>query len=94
MTEIFKYGVIQYTGAQPGDFVRFVPGPRVGQPGAITQPRVSTEINAVLESVKGTLGYCKLKPQLQASRAGAEGGAASGILVDLPVSAGGRLRID
>lgn len=94
MTDVFKYGVIQYTGAQPGDFVRFVPGPSVGHPGAITQPRTRTEVNAVLESVKGTMGYCKLKPQLQSAHASAEGGAASGIRVDLPVSAGGSLRID
>lgn len=94
MTDVFKYGVVQYEGAKPGDFVRFVPGPQVGKPGAITKPRVRTEINAVLESVKGTAGYCKLKPQLQSLSAGAEGGVASGIRINLPVTAGGRLRID
>jgi hypothetical protein len=46
MTAVFKYGVIQYAGAKPGDFVRFVPGSRAGLPGAITRPRVPTEVIA------------------------------------------------
>lgn len=94
MPDVFKYGTIQYTGAKPGDFVRFVPGSRLGKPGAIMRPRSKTEINAILESVKGTVGYCKLKPQLQSAQAGVEGGGASGIVIDMPVTARGRLRID
>jgi len=94
MTDVFMYGVLQYTGAQPGDFVRFIPGPRAGKPGAISRPRVPTEINATLESVKGSVGYCKLKPQLRSSRAAADVGSASGIVVDLSITAGGGLKIN
>lgn len=94
MSGLFRYGVIKYEGARPGDVVRFIPGPRVGQPGEISRARSPHEKNAVLRSVKGEVGYCQLKPQLQSSRASAEGGSASGIQVNLPVTAGGSLRFD
>lgn len=93
MTAIHKYGVISYEGASPGDSVRYVPSPQPGKPGAILKPRSRTEINAILEKVQGTRGFIRLKPQLQSAQAGAEAGGASGIRVDLPVSARGRMKI-
>ena len=92
MAEVFKYGEIRYEGALPGDLVRFVPGP-VGRPGAVMKPRNQNEVNAVLQSIRKGVGFIKLRPQLQAAQAGAESGGASGISINLPVTAGGTLRI-
>lgn len=93
MSNVFKYGIIQYAGAKPGDAVRFVDGPKAGHPGAITRPRTNTEVNAVLETVKGSQGFCRIKTQLKSAQAGAEAGTASGISIKLPVVAGGSLKI-
>jgi hypothetical protein len=83
-----------FDGARPGDVVRFVPGPQVGQPGAVMQPRGDHEKNAVIQSIKGDVCVVRLLGQVGTKvRAGADAGSASGIVVGLPVTARGTLKV-
>ena len=92
MANAHKYGLVKYEGAMPGDAVRYAPGALKGQ-GVVLKPRSRTEVNGVLQSVKNGVGFVRLLPQLQTTAVGVAGGSASGIKVNLPVAAGGKLRI-
>lgn len=88
------YGKPMIAGVKPGDVVRFVAGPRVGQPGAVLAPRSDQEKNAVVHSIKGDVCVVRLLSQLGTHvRAASDAGAASGIVVNLPVSARGTLKV-
>ena len=91
MRKLFKYGTIRFDGARTGDSVRFVEGP--SGTGAIMSPRAPHEINAVLVRVTGNLGYVELKQQLTTPAATGEVGSAGGVRINLPVTAGGSLKI-
>jgi hypothetical protein len=91
MRKLFKYGTIR-DNAKPGDPVRFVEGPS-GQTGAIMTPRGPHEINAVLIHATGKVGYVELKQQLTTPAATGEVGSAGGVRINLPVTAGGSLKI-
>lgn len=92
MRQTFKYGTLRFQGAKVGDTVRFVEGP-LGQPGAIMQPRSPYEINGVLLKVTGDLGYVEVKTHTTQASAAGESGSAGGIRIQLPVIAGGSLKI-
>lgn len=93
MRKSFKYGTIGYSGAKPGDSVRFVEAPKPGETGAILVPRGPHEVNALLVKVTGTLGYAEITPRLSSPVAAGEAGTATGVRISIPVSAGGSLKI-
>jgi len=93
MRKTFKYGTIGFAGAKAGDPVRFVEAPAPGQTGAIMAPRGPHEVNAILIKVTGTLGYVEVKQPLVSPTASGEVGSAGGVRINLPVSAGGSLKI-
>ncbi len=93
MRKVFKYGVIGFSGAKPGDAVRFVEAPMAGKPGAILAPRSTYEVNAVLIKVEGTLGFVEVKPQQQSVSASGEAASAGGVNIRLPITVGGSLKI-
>lgn len=93
MRKSFKYGTIGFTGAKSGDPVRFVDSPIPGKPGVILVPRGQHEVNAILIKVGNDLGYVEIKSSLLAATAVGEAASASGIKINLPVVAGGSLKI-
>lgn len=93
MRKVFKYGTLGYLGAKPGDSVRFVDAPSPGKTGTILRPRETHEINATLIKVDGSRGYVEVKPQSSTATAVGEAASAGGVRINLPVSAGGSLKI-
>lgn len=88
----FKYGTINYLNAKVGDPVRFVPNPQPGQPGALFWANDISTSSGILKKVQGTIGCVELRV-LPSTQVVAEGGSASGIRLNLPVTARGSLRI-